>query len=1564
MELFQKASLQRKQTLIIMLTTSVALLLVCAAFTAYEIITFRKSMVRNLSTLAEIVGNNSTAALDFSDPKDAEGTLAALQAEPNIEAGCIYTKDGKVFATYDRPDSETEIFPPAPRLDEDYFSGGTLHVFRPIVHQGEIIGTVYLESDLKALSARLERYGIIIGGVFSIALLVALLLSSRLQKLVSGPILHLVQTTRSITHEKNYAVRAVKQSKDELGTLVDSFNEMLSQIQSRDVEVQKAKDVLEQRVEERTQELANSLSLLHATLESTADGILVADGLGKVTSFNEQFVQMWRIPRDLVDAGNEQKILEAALSQLKDPEPFLTKIKQLHGYPEMESFDVLEFKDGRMFERYSKPQQIGEKHVGRVWSFRDVTERQRAEVSARAFSKLGRDLSSAVSAAAAAKIISEVSDELFGWDGFWIQLYSEKDDSIYSILEVDTADGKRISSSLPEFRKTTELHHRILKSGAEIILRAEPTTLLPNAVPFGHKSRLSASILLVPIRSGSRSVGILSIQSYTPQAYNERDLAALQTLADQCAGALERIWAEEARGQSEETLRRTEELYRGAITGVGAVPYVLDFKTKSYVFIGEGIQQLIGYSPQEVNGALWKRIIQDSVMLGEAAGLDKTEAAARVLVGEVRHWRSDLRVIARDGKSRWISDASVQNLDDSGRPIVSMGILQDITERKRSELRITAFMNLGQKIIAAKTAREAGEIIIQVADDLFGWDSCVLNLCSSENRMSEILNKDTIDGRRIDCPTGSEPTEATPRQLQTMQNGPQLILKDDPSPAPVAIVRFGDTSRPSASAMHVPVHDGSRVMGVLSIFSYSSNAYTQQDLPGLQSLADHCGGALNRIQAEEALRRTEEIYRRAIIGAGAVPYSYNYKRRSYVFMGDGIEQLTGYAPGEITGELWKRITQESIMLGETAGLAKDEAARRVVAGEIPYWRCDMRILTRDGKSRWVSDASVQNLDESDRTIGSVGILQDITERKQSEISALAFSKLGQNLSSAASPGAAAQIISAVSKDLFGWDCYWVKLYSAENDSMYSVLSLDTSDGKLIRDTEAQSKPPTELHRRILTSGAELMLRDNPTSFLPGAIPFGDTSRPSASLMYVPIRDQNRVIGILSLQSYTTKAYTERDLSTLQTLADHCGGALERIRADEARHKSESQFRLIWNSSADGMRLANRDGTVLMVNDSYCRMVGKSKTELEGSPLSVIHLPENVKRVLSKHQQQFDSNTVESHLEKEVTLWDGRKTWFELSNSMLQLPRQPALLLSIFRDITERKEAAAELEVIHRQLLDASRQAGMAEVATGVLHNVGNVLNSVNVSASLVTDELRQSKAANLTKVAALLRENEHQLEHFFTIDPRGKQLIAYIATLSEHLAGERQHILVELELLRKNIEHIKDIVAMQQSYAKVSGVTEAVKIADLVEDALNMNAGALARHQVRVIREYADLPPVTIERHKVLQILVNLIRNAKYACDDSPQPDKKMTIRITNGGHEVKVSIIDNGVGIPPENLTRIFSHGFTTRKGGHGFGLHSGALTAKELGGSLTAHSEGIGTGATFVLQVPCQPKSLTRNN
>jgi signal transduction histidine kinase len=300
-----------------------------------------------------------------------------------------------------------------------------------------------------------------------------------------------------------------------------------------------------------------------------------------------------------------------------------------------------------------------------------------------------------------------------------------------------------------------------------------------------------------------------------------------------------------------------------------------------------------------------------------------------------------------------------------------------------------------------------------------------------------------------------------------------------------------------------------------------------------------------------------------------------------------------------------------------------------------------------------------------------------------------------------------------------------------------------------------------------------------------------------------------------------------------------------------------------------------------------------------------------------------------------------------------------------REIRERIETQSKLEETHQQLLQVSRQAGMAEVATGVLHNVGNVLNSVSVSATVVCDRLRQSEVEDLKAAASMLEGKNGGLSRFLTEDPKGKLLPEYLVKASKLLATERDELLTEMSGVVEHIEHIKEIVAMQQTYAKVFGVMEPVSPAALVRDALRMNAAAFERHGIRVIETFEpEAPAVFVDRHKVLQILVNLLRNAKYALDAQASSGKRLEIAIaTVGSGKIAITVTDNGIGIAPENLTRIFGHGFTTKKDGHGFGLHSGALAAKQMNGSLTARSDGMGHGAAFTLELPIAPPAEASN-
>lgn len=286
----------------------------------------------------------------------------------------------------------------------------------------------------------------------------------------------------------------------------------------------------------------------------------------------------------------------------------------------------------------------------------------------------------------------------------------------------------------------------------------------------------------------------------------------------------------------------------------------------------------------------------------------------------------------------------------------------------------------------------------------------------------------------------------------------------------------------------------------------------------------------------------------------------------------------------------------------------------------------------------------------------------------------------------------------------------------------------------------------------------------------------------------------------------------------------------------------------------------------------------------------------------------------------------------------------------------------QLEQTQEALVKAARSAGMAEIATSVLHNVGNVLNSLNVSVSVVAAKVQESPVQNLGDAVELLFDHKSDLAQFLTDSDQGREIPGYLRMVAEVMADEQTALLGEVRSLEKNVEHIKRIVAVQQSHARTTSVIESVNMPEVINDALEVNCASAGWNDIKVRREIAELPAISTDKHVVLQILINLLTNARHALSASNRTDKELIVRGRVASRDDReflvVEVADNGMGIDQANLTRIFNHGFTTKKDGHGFGLHSAANAIKQLGGSIHVHSDGLGTGATFTLELPCQPE------
>ncbi|MFB3777114.1 MAG: PAS domain-containing protein [Bryobacteraceae bacterium] len=370
------------------------------------------------------------------------------------------------------------------------------------------------------------------------------------------------------------------------------------------------------------------------------------------------------------------------------------------------------------------------------------------------------------------------------------------------------------------------------------------------------------------------------------------------------------------------------------------------------------------------------------------------------------------------------------------------------------------------------------------------------------------------------------------------------------------------------------------------------------------------------------------------------------------------------------------------------------------------------------------------------------------------------------------------------------------------------------------------------------------------------------------------------------------------------------------------------------------------------DEYWPRMLGYSREEI-GESVEVweklVH-PDDLEAVKTKLRAHLEGQTERYQTEYRMRAKDGGWRWIRARGKVVARAADgsPLRVTGTHVDITAHKQA-------QDALIRLTREAGMAEVATSVLHNVGNVLNSVNVSATLAADRIRDLSLNRLSSVVSLLEGHHHDLSEFLSRDQRGVRVISYLAKLGQLLEQERQVAIRELNLVRDHVGHIKQIVSAQQGLARVSGVKENTSLAALAEQVSQILAPGLERNGIRFEVEVGTIPEVSVDKHQILQILLNLLRNAEDAVREKAGGERRIRLRIyRHGGNRVRFEVKDTGVGLHPDQLARVFAHGYTTKRDGHGFGLHSCSLYASQMRGSLWGESDGPGLGATFILEIP----------
>jgi PAS domain S-box-containing protein len=406
---------------------------------------------------------------------------------------------------------------------------------------------------------------------------------------------------------------------------------------------------------------------------------------------------------------------------------------------------------------------------------------------------------------------------------------------------------------------------------------------------------------------------------------------------------------------------------------------------------------------------------------------------------------------------------------------------------------------------------------------------------------------------------------------------------------------------------------------------------------------------------------------------------------------------------------------------------------------------------------------------------------------------------------------------------------------------------------------------------------------------------------------------------------------------------------------------EEKIRAILTAAADGIIVTDEKGKIEICNRAASSILNyPSETITSKNVSDFFGVQGDTKKfeiipfaILLKRKDALLDFVVQSGNKKKVPI--------ELSISQVTIGPNKQYII-VFRDISERKAAEGELASLNKELQSSAHTAGMAEVANCVLHNIGNALNSVNITVKLLMERMAQTRVEGLKKLIELLNANKNNLSEFIRTDQTGKILPEYLSAVSNYLEDEKTYFSKELSDLNSKIEHIKSIIAMQQSISGSINITEKVDIHNLLEDALAFNNEFFEKNEIHIRRDYAKIPPIFVDKVKTMQALINILKNASESLMESKRSDKKIIIKTRESDSNfIYVEITDNGIGIKAEDIKKVFSYGFTTKKAGHGFGLHSSALNLQQVGGSLKAYSSGVDRGATFILTLPKEEQTAT---
>jgi PAS domain S-box-containing protein len=1051
------------------------------------------------------------------------------------------------------------------------------------------------------------------------------------------------------------------------------------------------------------------------------------------------------------------------------------------------------------------------------------------------------------------------------------------------------------------------------------------------------------SILEVPVFVNGREWGAIGFDDFEQErAWNHAEVEALKIAAGVLSAAIQRQAAESA-------VRESERIYRQAIEAAGAVSYYQDYKTDRYQFIGEGIQKITGYTSDEITLSLWNSIIQEQELVGEQTGMDVDEVARRVRNGELSHWRCDVRILTRDGSSKWITDSAVELFDERGISYASIGIMQDITVRKQIE----ASLRQREAMLAAATY--AAEQFLKSADWRLNIDHVLERLGKAFHASHVYLFEHSIDVDALEYSTLKYEWTA-PGQVSDFDNPHYRVanpinMNDESTDHDLRQGRIfsGNLSTfPSAererlfklgvkSMMEVPLFVDGNWWGTLGLDDFEAERdWSTAEVDALKIAAGILSGAIQRQDAEAAVHESERIYRQAIEAAGAVPYYRNYGKNHYEFVGAAIEKMIGYKPEEVTTELWLGIMKENIPLGEGEGLHIDDAVTGSRTGKFKVWHSDMRVVAKDGGMKWITDSAVELFDDSEYSYASVGILQDVTDRKlieenlrkrESILEAITFSA-EQFLKTPDWRDRIDLVLERLGKELNTSHAYLFEKHMRADGVLLNSLRYEwVAQGQKpdIDNPDYQNAP---IHENAFRNYYAVL--DSGEPFVGSTSYYLESEEERAwmnstgihALLEVRIIVDGKQWGTLGFDDMVNdREWTALDIEVLKVAANVLGAAIkrqmdqaalqkeldERKRAEQALRLSEEKFSKAFHTTQVLMTIEDMHHVFIDANRAFMSAFGLERHEIigrSGSDLNIFYDPTDVLRLRQALQEQGVLKDFEMRYRRK----SGEMGFIVLSSEDFSVDNVEYTLTSGL-DITDRKLAEVEREKLIAEM--EAKNEELERFTYTVSHDLKSPLVTINGFLGYLEQDAASGNLERLKKDTQRIQEAVNKMQRL----------------LNE---------LLELSRI-----------------GRIVNVPETVSFAHLIREAMEIVQGRLNERNVEV-QVHPDLPTVLVDKPRLIEVLQNLLDNAAKYMGDQPNPQVEIGQRGQQDGKPV-FFVRDNGMGVAPEFHERIFGlfNKLDAKSEGTGVGLALVKRIIEVHGGRIWVESE-LGRGSTFLFTLP----------